>query len=195
MRNKNLITISLSMVLSLVFVAVAVYASTTIDTSINTGGTLDVTGATTLKSTLNVTGATVLLSTLSAGATTLSSTLSVTGQIYASSTALVAGDFTVNGYATTTASSGAFSTRGPIYASSTALVAGSFTVNGFATTTVTGVVVPVNATTTGSAPATCNSSLYGGVAYSTKGTLCVCNGVGSGTWVIASSTTGAACSW
>ncbi|MEW5908129.1 MAG: hypothetical protein AB1643_03075 [Patescibacteria group bacterium] len=72
MKNKNIISIILSMFLSVLFVAVAAYAATTIGTNINTGGTLTVTGAVAASSTLQVTGATTLYSTLNvSGLTTL----------------------------------------------------------------------------------------------------------------------------
>jgi len=86
-KNKNFISILLSVVLSFAFVAVAAYAATTIGTNVNTGGTLTVTGAVAASSTLQVTGATTLYSTLNVtGLSTLgnatSSMLSVTGMTY-----------------------------------------------------------------------------------------------------------------
>ena len=48
MKNKSIIPVTLSVVLSFVFVAVAAYASTTISTSITTGGALNADGASTL---------------------------------------------------------------------------------------------------------------------------------------------------
>lgn len=72
-KDKTL-SIVLSVVFSFLFVFVGVNAATTISTNIVTGGTLTVTGASTL------TGAATLSSTLGVtGATTLSSTLGVTG--------------------------------------------------------------------------------------------------------------------
>lgn len=87
---KNIFTKgkTLSVILSVVFSFLLVFAvasaSTTISTNINTGGTLTVSGASTL------TGAATLSSTLGvSGATTLSSTLAVTGTSTFSDTATV----------------------------------------------------------------------------------------------------------
>lgn len=94
MKNKNFISIVLSILLSFVFVAVAVYAATTIGTNIDTGGTLAVTGLTTLgnatSSVLSVTGMTYLDGGLTmdtdkftvadtSGNTSIGGTLTVTG--------------------------------------------------------------------------------------------------------------------
>ncbi len=89
------------------------------------------------------------------------------------------------------ASSTAFSATNINVSGDTSL-AGSFNVKGLATTTVTGIILLVNASTTGSAPASCSPSLAGGLAYTTKQTMCICNGA---IWILATSTTAAACSW
>lgn len=86
-----------AVLISVFFVAAAVFGATTISTNISTDGTLTVAGASTLSGALTVAGA----STLS-GAATLSSTLAVTG------------DSNVNGMATTTAATGNFGTEGSI---------------------------------------------------------------------------------
>ena len=82
---ENVARLGLPVVLSVLLVAVGASAATTISTNINTGGTLDVTGATTLSSTLGVTGKTTMVYASSTG-------LSVSGALYmgtASSTGLV----------------------------------------------------------------------------------------------------------
>ena len=66
--------------------------SAKLDTNIAVGGTLGVTGATTLSSTLGVTGAATLSSTLA-----VTGTSTLTGNVTASVILIVTGDLTVNG--------------------------------------------------------------------------------------------------
>lgn len=56
-KRRGFYSVALSVMLSVIFVATAVSAATTIDSNINTGGTLSVTGATTLSSTVTISGA------------------------------------------------------------------------------------------------------------------------------------------
>ena len=78
--NRSFLVVSLSAILSFLFVFLVVSAATTISTNISTGGTLSVTGASTLTGnttvggTLGVTGASTLT-----GNTTVAGTLGVTG--------------------------------------------------------------------------------------------------------------------
>ena len=85
--NKNVYSVILSVVLSFAFVAVSVFASSTISTNISTDGTLTVSGVSTMNG--NVTLGDV------AGDVILS-----TGTLHASSTFLVTGATTL--YGTTT---------------------------------------------------------------------------------------------
>lgn len=77
MRKKDLIPILLSVFLSVVFVAVAVNAATTISTVINTAGTLNVDGATTLNGNVTLGNATSDTLTLSGATTTLADTTTI----------------------------------------------------------------------------------------------------------------------
>ena len=94
--------------------AVIVKGGVGIVKNLNVGGTLEITGATTLLNTLNVTGVTTLSSTLGVigngtiggtlgvtGATTLSNTLNVTGNTTLSSTLGVTGATTLNSLSVT----------------------------------------------------------------------------------------------
>ena len=79
-KNKNFISILLSVVLSFAFVAVAAYATTTIGTNVDTGGTLTVTGATTIYGATSIGGALTATSTLAiSGATSFAGNASTTG--------------------------------------------------------------------------------------------------------------------
>ncbi len=75
--NRNAVVLTSSVIASFLFVAIISYAATTISTNVNTGGTLTVTGASTLTgavwatSTLQVTGATTLYNDLNVDSGTL----------------------------------------------------------------------------------------------------------------------------
>lgn len=112
MKGNKIFTIALSIFTSFVFIFIVTYAATTISTNIDTGGTLSVSGVSTLtgavnaSSTLQVTGAARLYSTLTVdGLTTLAnastSVISTTGSLF------------INGNATTT-STGNISTGGTL---------------------------------------------------------------------------------
>lgn len=133
-RKSFLSTTFASFLVTLMVVSVA-SASTTINTNIDTGGTLAVTGATTLSSTLAVTGVTTLtgLSTHTAGfvaqaSSTVVGAFTTTGAVAHGSTLAVTGATTLTGLATLNGG-----------ASTTALSASnSIVVNGMATTTNNG---------------------------------------------------------
>lgn len=77
MRKKDAVAVMLSIAVSFMFVAVITSASTTINTNVNTGGTLTVSGASTLtgavwaSSTLQATGASILYNDLTVDTNTL----------------------------------------------------------------------------------------------------------------------------
>lgn len=104
-RDANWFAMVVAVVGGVFLVTMVANASSTISTGISTGGTLDVTGATTLSSTLAVTS----LSTLTGGfVSQASSTVSggaftSAGALYASSTMNVTGLATLSGNASTTA--------------------------------------------------------------------------------------------
>ncbi len=112
--------------LGVLLVVSSVSAATTISTSISTGGTLTVTGLSSLgfasTTVLTTTGNLVVngfaTTTASNGNIATAGTLSVTGLStlgYASTTGVsMTGNFIVNGLATTTASSGAIATQGSL---------------------------------------------------------------------------------
>ena len=115
MKIKKIFSIVLSVVVSFSFVFAVTYAATTISTDINTGGTLTVTGNSTLTSS-DIGGG------YTAG-TGSGATISATGAISAN------GNLAINGFATTTASNGNFATAGAL------TVTGLSTLLGGATTT------------------------------------------------------------
>src|SRR3990167_11293825 len=82
-KSKDFYSVALAVALSLVIVAVSVSAATTISTDISTGGTLAVTGASTLTGLATMTGGFISQASSTAG-----STLTVGGKFMASSTAL-----------------------------------------------------------------------------------------------------------
>lgn len=134
MKIKKFFSIVLSVFVSFSFVFAVTYAATTISTNIDTGGTLTVTGNSTLIS-----------ADIGGGYTAGSgsgATISAAGAFSAN------GDLAVNGFATTTASNGNFATKGTLNATGlTTLVnatttmvsvSGNLWVGGNATTTSAG---------------------------------------------------------
>ncbi|MBU2219204.1 hypothetical protein KKG15_01785, partial [Patescibacteria group bacterium] len=116
-KNKNFVSILLSVVLSFAFVAVAAYAATTIGTNVDTGGTLIVTGATTIYGATSIGGALTATSTLAvSGAASFAGNASTTGSailksatINSDTGAISFGDENLSTSGTLTLSSGAFS--------------------------------------------------------------------------------------
>ncbi|MFH1534762.1 MAG: hypothetical protein ABIF80_02150 [Patescibacteria group bacterium] len=116
-KNKNFVSILLSVILSFAFVAVAAYAATTIGTNVNTGGTLTVTGATTIYGATSIGGALTATSTLTvSGATSFAGNASTTGSavlksatINSDTGAISFGDENLSTSGTLTLSSGALS--------------------------------------------------------------------------------------
>ena len=169
LKDGGWLTITLATLVSVFFVMTAVNAATTITTSIDTGGTLTVTGASTLTGAITTAGA-VTLGDASSDA------IIVTGNASTTNALTVAGIFYVNGFATTTASNGNFATAGSLTvngaatlgdASSDAIiitgnasttnaltVAGIFYVNGFATTTASNGNFATEGTITGASTLT-----------------------------------------
>ncbi len=117
--SRGPVSVTLAVVLSVLVVTATVGAATTISTNINTGGTLVVTGASTLtgnvaaEGTLTVTGATALNGSTTIG-NAAADNITIAGHATSSQTFATLGNFYVNGYATTTASSGAIATEGGI---------------------------------------------------------------------------------
>ena len=176
-KNKNFVSILLSVVLSFAFVAVAAYGATTIGTNVNTGGTLTVTGNSVF-STASSTG-TVKFSTINSDTGAISfgdenltttGTLNVSGLTTlgnASTTILsLTGNLLVNGFATTTASNGNIDTEGSLTvvgtASTTNLIVGGNGTNG----TIAGIVF-----------GTCTFNPGAITASTTKSTTCTATGL------------------
>lgn len=149
-KQKDFFTIGLSVLVSFAFVAVSASAATTISTNIDTGGTLNVTGNSTLAS-VDIGGA------YAAGSGS-GVTISPAGALSFN------GDLSINGYATTTATSGNIATAGTLTVVGNSVLAstdvgggytagsgsgatistagalstnGNLSVNGYATTTAT----------------------------------------------------------
>ncbi|MBU2109634.1 hypothetical protein KKB71_01585 [Patescibacteria group bacterium] len=116
-KNKNFVSILLSVILSFAFVAVAAYAATTIGTNVNTGGTLTVTGATAIYGATSIGGALTATSTLAvSGAASFAGNASTTGSailksatINSDTGAISFGDENLSTSGTLTLSSGALS--------------------------------------------------------------------------------------
>lgn len=144
-RNRQIVSIALSVFLSVLFVAIAVNAATTIGTNVDTTGTVNASSTITASSTLQVTGAVTTYGSVTLG-DAASDVITITGNASTSQALSVAGNFYVGGYATTTASSGDFNTKGAIFASSTLQATGAVTTYGNVTlgdaasdiTTITG---------------------------------------------------------
>ncbi len=89
---KNYLSVTISVLVSLFFVTMTVYGATTVNNSINTGGTLTVSGASTLTGAVSIAGALMASSTLQvSNAVVLYDTVSFRTGIGASSTLQVAG--------------------------------------------------------------------------------------------------------
>ena len=136
--TRRVTGVVLATLLSLFLVALITYGATTISTNVSTGGTLDVTGATTLNAAVTLGDA-------------VTDNITITGNATSSNAFDVEGTFTVNGFATTT-TGGDISTKG------------SLTVNGAATL---GDAAADAITITGNASTT-NSLTVGGTASTTK---------------------------
>ncbi len=122
-QKRQHLTIAIASAASILLVVGITYSATTISTNVNTGGSLTVSGASTLT-----------------GAVTMSSTLDVTGLttlVNASTTqASVSNALWVGGNATTTASNGYFATQGFIGAGGTSTPVAELSALGTATTTM-----------------------------------------------------------
>jgi len=167
--NRSFLVVSLSAILSFLFVFLVVSAATTISTNISTGGTLSVTGASTLTGnttvggTLGVTGASTLT-----GNTTVAGTLGVTGLTslgQASSTRFSVFDTAYfGGTATST-----FDSAGNLSVIGTLGVTGASTLTG--NTTVAGTLGVTGLTSLGQASSTrfsvFDTAYFGGTATST----------------------------
>ncbi|MDO8443160.1 MAG: hypothetical protein Q7S81_02810 [bacterium] len=161
MKNSKFLSIVLSVVLSVLSVALLTQAATSISTSITTGGTLAVTGASTLTGAVAANGGLTVDSTAfivadTTGNTTIAGTLGVTGlttMVNATTTgnSSIAGALWVNGNATTT-SAGAISTQ-----SSLTVGAGGTALNGLYTGFCSMTALTVTASST--AYADCNTSI------------------------------------
>ena len=143
--TRRVTGVVLATLLSLFLVALITYGATTISTNVSTGGTLDVTGATTLNAAVTLGDA-------------VTDNITITGNATSSNTFNVAGNFKVNGYATTSGSSGNFATAG------TLTVTGATELNGAVTlgdAAVDAIIITGNASTT-------NSLTIGKTASTTK---------------------------
>ncbi len=158
-------SVALSLVFSTLFIAVSVGAATTISTNITTGGTLNVTGLSTLvyasstgqSLTGNLTVGGRATTTGSSGNIETAGTLTVVGTsnftglatlVYASSTGQsLSGNLTVGGRATTTGSSGNIETAGTLTVTGASVLNGAVTLGDAAGDAI---IVTGNASTTNS---------------------------------------------
>ena len=188
-KSKDFYSVALAVALSLVIVAVSVSAATTISTDISTGGTLAVTGASTLTGLATLTGGFISQASSTAG-----STLTVGGKFMASSTALFTDAITaystlgVTGLATFGA--GTFSSTLGVtgvttlgYASSTAITTSGALIVGTTTPTT-------NAVAELSASGSATTTLYLGSSGASKGGCIQLEGPNDTVYRIYATTTG-----
>lgn len=110
-KNRSIISITLSVFLSVLFVAIAVNAATTIGTNVDTTGTINASSTMIASSTLQVTGAVTTYGAVTLG-DAAGDLIVLTGNASTSQALTVAGNFYVGGYATATAASGNIVTKG-----------------------------------------------------------------------------------
>lgn len=151
-KNRSFYAVFLSVVISVVLVAGAAGAATTISANINTGGTLDVTGATTLSSTLTVTGATTLNGNITLGSDdadvlTINAVASTTANFQVGTDVSAPSDLFISGMATTTGLSGDIATQGTLTVGGD--VSGTAVDRIFAGVCNFAATVTINASTTG----------------------------------------------
>lgn len=141
LKNKYIFSMLASVLVAFGFVALTTYSATTISTNVNTGGTLTVTGLSTLGY-ASTTGVSLTGNLMVNGFAT---TTGSNGNMATNGTLTVTGLSTLAGFLTTASSTavGMFSVSGPLNASSTMAVTGisyfygNINVNGVATTTAT----------------------------------------------------------